>query len=164
MKNKSFILMIITFLIFFCGCIQSDIGNINDIIPSINDHLKKGNEFYNKAAMDANNYYYATALSNSNKAYSEFNLARASADRAMIYADNSNDRVFIEYVQYANDEVNAKLNATSEIKLAISSYQKSENRTGNYHARLANGFMAKSLEYRYKRDQIAKETPSKFKK
>jgi hypothetical protein len=163
MKTKIFTLLIMTLVLFSFGCLQSDLGRINQLSFSINDHLKKGDEFYNQAATDTNDYKFDSAIGNCDNALVEFKLAKTSADEALIYATNSKDSVFTEYIQDVLGEIDAKSNATSELKQAIGYFQAEDNSTANYHVGLANGFMDKATGYKTEREGIVKQNPVKFK-
>jgi len=163
MKRKILTLFLITVIVVLCGCIFSDISNVNSLCPTINDHIKKGDEYYNNAASNTNKYYYETALENCKMAVSEFSSAKSSAQKALTYAEDSNDDVLREYVQYSFNEIEAKLNATSELNQAIELFKEKDREAANKHVELANGFMDKAMEYKAKKEQIVKENPSKFK-
>lgn len=152
------------FIVFFYGCIQYEIDNINKLSPTINEHLKKGDEFYNEAAVNSNEYYFESGLENCDKALYEFNLAKSSARKALEYAINSDDDVFIEYLECTVGEIDAKINATSELKLAIQHFEEGDDTTANSHVYEANEFMEKAMEYKKKREEVVKQNPTKFKK
>lgn len=164
MKSKIFIIFIIMFIVFFHGCIQYEIDNINKLSPTINEHLKKGNEFYNKAALNSNGYYFESGLESCDKALNEFNLAKSSAKKALEYAINSEDKIFIQYLECTLGEIDAKINATSELKLAIEHFKEGYDTTANSHVYEANELMEKAMEYKRKREEIVKQNPKKFKK
>lgn len=150
-------------IVALSGCIQSDIGNINGLSPTINDNLKKGDDFYNKAVLATNKYSLDNASSNCDNALSTFNSAKNSAEQALNYAQSSKDSVFINYMQNAVREIDSKINATSELKQAISYFQQKDSQNGNSRVALANQFMDKATEYKANKDNLVKQNPSKFK-
>lgn len=163
MKNKILILFIMVLVVALSGCISSDASNIDGLAPSINSHLKSGDIMYNQSAIDVNQFKYTRALAECNNATSEFNSAKSSANSGLSYAKNSNDNVYVNYMQYVVSELDAKLNATTELETAISYLQKNDSVNANNHITLANGYMDKSTEYKTERDNIVLQNPSKFK-
>ena len=163
MGNKFIILVFMTLIIFFSGCIQSDSSKIDGVSTSINSHLQKGDEYFNTAGSDANKFLYDMALKNCDNATGEFNQARSFAAEGYTYAKNSNDTVYINYMQYVLDEIDAKLNATNELKTAIPYLQNNDTVNANDHVGNANQFMDIATQFNAKREEIIKQNPSKFK-
>jgi hypothetical protein len=163
MDNKIIILVFVTSIIFFSGCIQSDASKIDGLTTSINSHLEKGDEYYNNAGSNSNKFLYDMALKNCVNATNEFNLARSFAAEGFTYAKNSNDSVYINYMQYVLDEIDAKLNATNELKIAIPYLQDNDTVNANEHVGNANEFMDIATQFNTKREEIVKQNPSKFK-
>lgn len=163
MKNKILPLILIILIVALSGCIQSDIGKINGLSSTINEHLKNGDNYYNTAAEDINKFSLESALTNCDNAVSEFNLAKNSAQEGLKYAQDSKDTVFIEYMGYVVSEIDSKLNATLELKQAIPYLQQKNNSTGNPHITAANQFMDQSMEYKTKKDNLVNKNPAKFK-
>ncbi len=164
MRNKFIVLLLVMLIVVFSGCIQSDIGKINDLSSKINANLKNGDNYYNNAAEGINEFSLDSASTNCDKALSEFKLAKSSADEGLKYAQNSNDAVFINYMKYSVEEIDLRITATQELKEAIPLLKVKNNSTGNAHITLANQYMDKSLQYKYKKDVLVKNNPSKFKK
>ena len=79
------------------------------------------------------------------------------------YAKNSNDSVYVTYMQYVLDEIDAKINATSELKTAIPYLMENDTVNANNHIGNANGFMDKATEFNAKREEIVKQNSAKFK-
>ena len=166
MKNKILPLLLVISIIStvaISGCIQSDVSSINGLSPTINDHLKKGDNFYNNAVLDSNKYSLDDASSNAGSALSEFNSAKSSAQQALSDAQSSKDSVFVEYMQNTIGEIDSRVNATLELQQAISYFKQKDSETGNSHVALANQFMDKSTQYKTANDNIVKRNPSKFK-
>lgn len=163
MDNKIIIVGLITLIIFLSGCIQSDASKIDGLSTSINLHLKNGDGYFNNASYDTNKFLYDEALSNCDNATSEFNQARTFASQGFTYATNSNDTVYINYMQYVLDEIDAKLNATSELKTAIPYLINNDTINANNHLGNANGFMNKATDFNSQREAIVKQNPGKFK-
>lgn len=163
MDNKIIVLGIVTLIIFLSGCIQSDTSKIDDLSTSINTHIKNGDQYYNNAGADANKYLYDMALTNCNNATNEFNLARTSASQALAYAQNSNDTVIINYMQDVVNEIDAKINATNELKTAIPYLQNNDTTNANDHISNANAFMDQAVQFNATRQQIVQQNAAKFK-
>ena len=163
MRNKIIILAVITLVIFLSGCIQSDVSNINSKAITINNHIKRGDDYYNLSASDTNKLLLNQALSECNNASSEYNQAQTAAQDAYVSATNSNDAVFVEYLQNVLGEVQAKLNATSELKIAINLLQTNQTSSADDHLATANSYMQKALEYQKNLENIVNQNPSKFK-
>lgn len=163
MDNKFIILGMVTLIIFLSGCIQSDASKIDGLSTSINSHLKKGDDFYNNAGYDTNKYLYDMALSNCENATSEFTQARNYADEGLTYAKNSNDTVYLNYMQNVVNEIDAKMNATNELKTAIPYLSDNDTSNANSHIGDANSFMEEATNFNSIREQIVKDNPSKFK-
>lgn len=163
MKNKIVPLILIMVIVALSGCIQSDVVNINELSSPINENLKKGDDFYNQAALNSNKYNLDSASSNCDSALSEFNSAKTSAEQALNYAKSSKDSVFIDYMQNVVGEIDSKVNATSQLKQAIPYFEQKDSQTGNNHVTLANRYMDRASEYEAKKESIVKQNPSKFK-
>jgi hypothetical protein len=163
MSAKYLTIVLLILLVPISGCIQSDINNVEQLIPQINDHLHKGDVYYNQSATDLNSFEINSALQNADSAYSEFSLARSSTSQALSYAQNSNDSVFIKYLQLALSEIDAKLNATTDLKTAAQLFQTGNNTTANIKVRSANAQMQNALDFQALREQLVSQNPSKFK-
>lgn len=163
MKNKIVILVVMTFVIFFSGCIQSNTSQIDGLSSTINSHIKNGDQYYNNSAKAANQFQYNTALSYCNNASSEFNLAQTSAKQGLTYAQNSNDTVYVNYMQNVVNELDAKINATDELKTAISYLQDNDTVNANTHIGNANDLMNNAVQFNNLRQQIIQQNPTKFK-
>lgn len=154
--------MALIILVISCsGCI-SNIGEINRLSGDINQHLKKGDEYYNGAAEDVNNYRLDSALEKCESASSEYNAARLLTSEAMAYANESGDKVLIEYLRLVLAEIGAKLNATSELKNAIELLSADEIASANDSLDLANKFMYEAKDYERQRDELVNKNPQKF--
>lgn len=163
MEKKSFILVVIILTIFLSGCITSDVGKMNDMAISINNHLKKGDNYYNLSATNTNKQQYSQALSECNNASYEYGLAQTTAKEAYNIAKNSQIPTYIDYMQNVIFELEAKLNATAELKNTINFLQNNQTSQANNSMDLANSFMEKAMEYQKNREEIVNQNPSKFK-
>lgn len=146
-----------------CGCTQSEITQIDQLVPQINSHLQKGDEYYNQSAVDLNTLKTNSSLDKSNNAFSEYNSARSLTSQALSYAQSSQDEVYIQYLQLVLSEIDAKLNATSELRTAGQLFLGGDNETGNENLRSANNMMLDAQEFQKQKEQLVKENPSKFK-
>lgn len=163
MQNKIIIVAVVILTVFFSGCIQSDVSKIDQSAVTINNHLKAGDDYYNNAASDANEQLYTKALEECDKATNEFTQAKSSAQDAYTYAKNNKDTVFIDYIQNVLNEIDSKMNATSELKTAIPYLENNSKTTANQHLTLANNYMAQALQYKSNRESIVQQNPAKFK-
>ena len=163
MRNYIIILALVTIVVFLSGCVGGEISNIDQLATKINENIKNGDSYYNQAAISVNKFLYDIALSQCNSAASQFDLAKSSSQEAMIYARTSQNQVYIDYLQLTLNEIDAKINATKELQLAIPLYQVNDTRSGNIHATLANTYMKKSLEYEAKKEALVKKNPDEFK-
>lgn len=181
--KKVWIPAIIILLVFCSGCI-SNTGEINKLSGDINQHLKKGDEYYNEAANDVNSNRLESALEKCDLASSEYNAARLLTSEALSYAQDSRDEIFIKYLELVIAEIDAKLNATSELKNAIQLLSINENESrlkgrigtsiisqllsinenesANYSLSLANKFMEDAKYYESQRNEIVNKNPQKF--
>lgn len=146
-----------------CGCTQSEITQIDQLVPQINSHLQKGDEYYNQSAVDLNTLKTNSSLDKSNNAFSEYNSARSLTSQALSYAQSSQDEVYIQYLQLVLSEIDAKLNATSELRTAGQLFLGGDNETANENLRSANNMMLDAQEFQKQKEQLVKENPSKFK-
>jgi hypothetical protein len=163
MDNKIIILGIMILVIFLSGCIQSDTSKIDGVSTSINTHLKNGDNNFNNAGTDVNKFLYTKALKESDNASSEFNQAKSLASQGFTYAQNSNDTVYVNYMQLVLNEIDAKINATNELKTAIPYLMDNDTINANTHVSNANGFMNKATKFYDQRQDIVKQNPTKFK-
>ncbi|MGB9845634.1 MAG: hypothetical protein ACPLF9_07760 [Methanothermobacter tenebrarum] len=159
--KRGLLLAIILIIVFCSGCV-SNIGEINKLSGDINQHIKKGDEYYNGAAEDVNNYRLDSAREKCESASSEYNAARLLTSEAMAYAEDSGDEVLIEYLKLVLAEIDAKLNATSELKNAIQLLSMDEVTSANNSLDLANKFMYEAKDYERQRDELVNKNPQKF--
>ncbi len=156
-----FVLIILT--VSLSGCLGTQVTQIEQLTGNINDHIASGDSYFNKAAINTNNYQYETAQLMADNASSEFNLAKTSTQEALIYAKNLQDQIYINYMQITLQELDAKINATNELKVAIPLFSRNDTKTGNAHVDTANQYMDTSLEYQKQRDDLVQQNPTKFK-
>ncbi len=163
MRKILIILALVTLTVSLSGCLGSQVAQIDQLCDTINNHLTSGDSYFNQAATSTNKYQYDSAQEQINNASSEFNLAKTSSQEAMIYSKNLQDQVYITYLQLTLYQVDAKINATNELKVAIPLFMRNDTRTGNTHVDLANQFMEKSLEYQKQKEDLVQQNPTKFK-
>ncbi|MEG3224099.1 MAG: hypothetical protein BME94_00890 [Methanobacteriales archaeon Met13] len=163
MRNWTLILAMVTMVIFFSGCINSDISRMDQLTSTINDHLKKGDTYYNQAANSVNKFLYEAAIKQANNALSEFDQGRSSAQEGLIYAKNTKEQVFIDYFQLTIQELDLRINATSEMKMAIPYLQGNETANANQHLDLANTYMQQSIAIQTQKTDMVKQNVNKFK-
>ena len=163
MDNKIVIVGVIMLIIIFSGCIESNTSKIDGLSTTINSHIKNGDQYYNTSGTAVNKFQYTEALNNCNNASSEFNLAKTSASEGLNYAKNSNDTVYVNYMQNVLNEIDAKINATNELKNGISYLQSNDTVNANTHIGNANNFMDNAIQFNNLRQQIIKQNSAKFK-
>lgn len=162
MNNKIIIIVVLAVIVSISGCIQSDTSQINGVSPTINTHLKNGDADFNNAVVNTNNIQYVQALTNCESATTEYNLALSSAQQASTYAADSNDPVLVNYMNLVTSEINAKLNATSQLQIAISYLAQNDTVDANIHISEANELMVNATEFSTQRNTIIKQNPTKF--
>ncbi len=163
MKTKFTILIILLAITIISGCTQTEISQIDQLVPQINTHLQKGDDYYNQSAEDLNSLKTNSSLDKSNNAFSEYNSARSLTSQALSYAQSSQDEVYIQYLQLVLSEIDAKLNATSELRTAGQLFLAGDNETANENLRSANSMMLDAQEFQKQKEQLVKENPDKFK-
>jgi hypothetical protein len=66
-------------------------------------------------------------------------------------------------MQYVLNEIDAKINATNELKTAIPYLQDNNTVNANIHSSNANGYMDDATTFNNQRGNIVKQNPTKFK-
>lgn len=160
--KRVYILPLLIVIVSLSGCIGSGNRDINQLVPQINEHIMKGDSYFNESAMAANSFKLDDAISKCELAASEYNSARQLASEALGYARNSGDPVIINYMELLISELEAKLNATSELKSAIQMFSLNQTETGNSNIDLANSYMRTAKELERKRQDIVEKNPEKF--
>lgn len=163
MKTKFTILITLLLISMACGCIQSEISKIEELTPQINDHLKKGDGYYNQSAEDLNAFNENDSVEKSELASSEYNSARSLTSEALSYAQSSQETIYIQYLQLAISEIDAKLNATSELRTAGQLFRIGDNETANTNLDSANNLMQTAKEFEKQREELVKQNPDLFK-
>lgn len=156
MKTKIMILIIFIAITLICGCTQSDITKIDQLSSQINNHLQKGDDYYNQSAKAINKFDVNASLEKCDSAFTEYNSARTLTSQAQSYAQSAQDDVYNQYLQLVLSEIDAKLNATSELRSAGHSFLTGDNKT-------ANSMMVDAQEFQKQKEKLVKENPSKFK-
>jgi antitoxin component YwqK of YwqJK toxin-antitoxin module len=136
---------------------------MDQLASTITDHLQQGDSYYNQAVASTNKLQYEPALTQANNAFSEFDLGRSSTQEALIYAKNSKKQVYIDYFQLTLQEMDLRLNATSELKMAIPYLQGNETTNANQHLGLANDYMKQSLALATQKEQLVQQNAGLFK-
>ncbi len=161
--NRIIVVSVVLLVVFLSGCVQSDINSINDLAASINSHIKNGDEYYNSSATNTNSNYFSQAQAQSKSASDEYSMAQASAQTALTSAKNANDAVIVDYMENVILELQAKMNATSQLNTAITLLQTNSTENANTHLSQANSYMNSAMQYRNNRDEIVRQNPNKFK-
>ena len=66
-------------------------------------------------------------------------------------------------MQLVLDEIDSKINATNELRIAIPSLENNDTENANLHIGNANTFMSKATDFYNQRADIVKQNPTKFK-
>jgi hypothetical protein len=165
MKNKLnqlIVVSVVTLVIIVSGCVTTDVSNINAQAININNHVKNGDQYYNESASNTNQLLLAQALTEDNNASNEYNQAQTAAQAAYNSAQDSNDAIFVEYLQNILYEVHAKLNATSELNTTITDLENNDTSDANDHLAVANNYMNNALTYENISETIVNQNPTKF--
>lgn len=163
MRKIIIIFALILVTISLSGCLGTQVSQIDQLTDTINYHISSGNNYFNQAATSTNKYQYRTAQSQADDALSNYNDARTSAQEAFGHAKNLQDQVYINYLQITLQELEAKINATNQLRLAISLFAGNNTKTANNHVDNSNQFMEASLVYQKQKEEIVQQNPSKFK-
>ena len=114
MRKIVIIFVLVILVVSLSGCLSTQVAQIDQLADTINDHIISGDNYFNQAATSINKYQYEDAQSQADNASSQFNLAKTSAQEALIYSKNLQDQVYITYIQITLQELDAKINATNE--------------------------------------------------
>ena len=163
MRKPTLILALLILVAFSSGCIHSEVSRMDQLASNINDHLKGGDSYYNQAVASTNRFQYDQALTQTNNALNEFDLGRSTTQEALIYARNSEKQVYIDYFQLTLQELDLRLNATSELKMAIPYLQGNETTSANKHLDLANDYMKSSVDLATQKSQLVQDNMALFK-
>lgn len=157
----SLVLIIIT--VYISGCLDTQVAQIDQLSEIINEYIQSGDSYFNKAASSTNKYRYYEAQQQCDNATTQYNLAKTSTQEALIYSRNIQDEIYISYMEITLQELDAKINATNELKMAIPLFMGNDTTSANDHVDLANKFMQSSLEFKRQKQEIVKQNPTKFK-
>jgi len=161
MKRIHFISLLIL-IVAVSGCITSGNSSINQLAPQINDHIKKGDAYFNESAVAANSFKLDDALSKCELAADEYSSARDLASEALGHAKDTGDPVVVNYIELLINELEAKLNATYHLRNAIQMFTLNDTESGNSNIELANGYMLSAKEFERKRQEIVNKNPEIF--
>ena len=164
MKTKIIISILIITIIAVSGCTHSNnnIDKINQLSPTITEHITNGDEYYNKSATYLNSKNSKSSINESEKAITEYNSARTSAAEALNYAENENDSIYINYLKLVVLEIDSKLNATTELQEAAKLFKNNKIYYGNKKLELINNYMKNSKKYIEQRTNLTKQKQNKF--
>ena len=165
MKVKIIILIIIISIIAISGCINGsyNINKINQLSPSISEHIHNGDESYNKSATYLNSKNSENSINESENAMNEYNAARTLASESLKYAENEKEDTYINYIKLVILEIDSKLNATTELQEAAKLFRTNKIYYGNQKLKLANEYMQNSKNYNKQKNEIIKQNQNKFK-
>lgn len=163
MRKVIIIFALVLVTVSLSGCLGTQVSQIDQLTDTINDHISTGDNYFNQAATSTNKYQYEAAQSQADNASSQFSDARTSTQEALIYAKNLQDQVYVTYLQITLQELDAKINATNQLKVAIPLFARNDTKTANTHVDNANQFMDASQSYQKQREEIVQQNPAKFK-
>jgi hypothetical protein len=136
---------------------------MDQLASDINNRMKKGDSYFNDAATNTNHNQYAQALTDSDSALTEFSQGKTSAQEGVFIARNSQKQVYLQYFQLTLQELDLRVNATSELKLAIPDLRQNSYSTANKHLELSNKYMQDSLAIKAQKEELINQNPSLFK-
>ncbi len=164
MRKVIISLLLIILTVFLSGCLDTQLAQIDHLSEIINVYIESGDDNFNNAATNTNKYRYFEAEKQCNNATTQYNLAKTSVQEALIYSRNIQDEVYISYMEITLQELDAKINATNELRVAIPLFMGNDTESGNKHVDLANQHMQTSLDFKRQKQEIVKQFPTKFKK
>ncbi|MDI9614171.1 hypothetical protein [Methanothermobacter sp.] len=160
--KRIYLMALLLLTVSVSGCITSGNSSINQLTPQINDHIKKGDTYFNESALAANSFKLDEALSKCELAESEYSSARNLASEALGHAKDAGDPIVVNYIELLVSELEAKLNATYQLKNAIQMFTLNDTESGNSNIELANGYMLSAKEFERKRQEIVNKNPERF--
>jgi hypothetical protein len=163
MRKVIISLVLIILAVSLSGCLDTQVAQIDRLSEIINEHIQSGDTYFNNAATNTNKYRYYEAQKQCNDANTQYNLAKTSAQEALIYSRNIQDEIYITYMDLTLQELDAKINATTELKMAIPLFMGNDTTSANEHVDLANQYMRSSQEFKIQKQDIVKQNPNKFK-
>ncbi|WP_409199639.1 hypothetical protein [Methanobrevibacter sp. DSM 116169] len=163
MNNKLIFCIVLFGAIFVSGCINTPLDNINELMPDISNNVVDGDKYYNESVTALNSKNYAETETKANLALERFKSAKNDILEANKYYEGVNETLFIEYINILEDEVDLKINATSNLILASQKYEQGEISEGNKYSSLANSKMDSAIEFQNQRIAIVDENPELFK-
>jgi outer membrane murein-binding lipoprotein Lpp len=167
MKNKIILVGVLLMVIAISGCINSDIDAINQIMPKLSDNIESGDVNFNSAVNALNSNNVAIAYSKANTAIDKYNSAKSNLEDIQKYSKNLNDTEYIEYINLISDELDFKINASSNLQ-SISNLQAinqaSQFQIDNYNNEVSNinYYMREGVKIQNKRNNIVKNNLDKF--
>jgi hypothetical protein len=136
---------------------------MDQLASEINNRMKKGDTYFNQAATNTNRNQYEQALKDCDSALTEFGQGKTSAQQGVITAKNSQKQVYIEYFQLTLQELDLRINATTELKQAIPDLRQNSYNNANKHLDLSNSYMQDSMDIKAKKQELINQNPSYFK-
>lgn len=147
-------------LIFIIFHVYSNDHDLTKISEEINNHLKQGNKYYNNAVIAINSNDTYSASKNCENAISEYKTVQNLTLLAL--SEGKNDEVFNRYLNLVLKDIENRINAVNELKLAIEMISNGKNVTAREHVKNANYYMLVSENLEKEREKIMKQYPQKF--
>ncbi|MDR2544856.1 MAG: hypothetical protein LBD03_04830 [Methanobrevibacter sp.] len=161
MKNKIIVISVLVLVIAISGCVNSDMENINQIIPKLNDNIKNGDSNFNLAVDGLNTNKTDVAEVKVKTAIEKFNNAKTNIDEIQKNYKSLNNTKYINYIDLISEELDYKVNASLALQSAIRT--PSNNRQlFNEYVSYANSWMLKGFYTQDERNSLVLNNPNLF--
>jgi len=161
MKNKIIVISVLVLVIAISGCVNSDMENINQIIPKLNDNIKNGDSNFNLAVDGLNTNKTDVAEVKVKIAIEKFSNAKTNIDDIQKNYKSLNNTKYINYIDLISEELDYKVNASLALQSAIRT--SSNNRQlFNEYVRYANSWMLKGFYIQDERNSLVLNNPNLF--
>jgi hypothetical protein len=169
MRNKIILIGVLLMVIAISGCINSDMDAINQIMPGLGDNIGSGDSNFNAAVnilnSNLNSNNTDSAYSKVNMAIDKYNSAKSNIADIQKYSKNLNDTDYKEYIDLILDELDFKINASSNL-LSLSkippSQVESQIDTYNKYVMDINYYMGEGVKIQKQRNSLVKNNLAKF--
>ncbi|MDR1819361.1 MAG: hypothetical protein LBR15_03845 [Methanobrevibacter sp.] len=161
MKNKIIVISVLVLVIAISGCVNSDMENINQIIPKLNDNIKSGDSNFNLAVDGLNANKANVAETRVKTAIEKFNNAKINIDDMRKNYKNLNNTKYINYIDLISEELDYKINASLALQSAIRT-PSSDKQLFNEYVSYANSWMLKGFYIQDERNSLVLNNPNLF--
>lgn len=164
MNNKLVFCIVILATIFVSGCLETPMDNLNNLMKDINADIANSDQYFNEGVVALNSKDYVLSDSKSNQAIKGYENAKKNILETNKYYSDINETLYIEYINLLEDEVDLKLNASSNLLIASQKFKANDISAGNNHAQMANSKMSEALQIQNQRNNIVLNNPDLFDK